>query len=188
MRRLSVADAWPRASALACLQAARRPAISSIDRPVVTLDASPSRKAPFEPVERRPIRLLDQQPVLALFVPAHADEIPAAFQPLAVQFEGEMALLQSGVRIAFRLPGASVPEHHRPAAIFAFRDRALEGAIGQGMILGPHRQPLVGRIEAGPFGHGPAQQNAVQFQPEIVMQTRGVVLLDQVRKLLVCAP
>ena len=52
------------------------------------------------------------------------------------------------------------------------------------MILGPHRQPLVRRVEAGTFGHGPAQQNAVQFQPEIVMQARGVVFLDEVRKLL----
>ena len=56
------------------------------------------------------------------------------------------------------------------------------------MILGPHRQPLVGRIEARTFRDRPAQQNAVQFQPEIVMQARGVVFLDQVRKLAPCAP
>ena len=105
-----------------------------------------------------------------------------------MEFEREMALFQSGVRIAFRLPGAPVPEHHRAAAILAFRDCPLEGAVSQGMILGPHRQPLVGRVEAGTFGHGPAQQNAVQLQPEIVMQARGIVFLDQVRKLLVSAP
>ena len=52
------------------------------------------------------------------------------------------------------------------------------------MILRPHRQPLVGGIEARAFGDRPAQQDAVQLQPEVVMKARGVVLLDEVREFL----
>ena len=50
------------------------------------------------------------------------------------------------------------------------------------MILCPHRQPLVGGIEARAFRDRPAQQDAVEFQPEVVMKPRGVVLLDEVRQ------
>ena len=50
------------------------------------------------------------------------------------------------------------------------------------MIFGAHRQPLVARIKARPLGHRPAQQNAVQLQPQVVMQARGIMLLNEVGK------
>ena len=50
------------------------------------------------------------------------------------------------------------------------------------MVFRAHRQPFVGRIQAWSLRDSPAQQNAIEFQPEIVMQPRGVVFLDQVGK------
>ena len=76
-----------------------------------------------------------------------------------------------------RCPVPLVPEHHRTAAIFTLGDRAFKTGIGQGMVLGPHRQPLVIGIEAGPLGHGPALEDTVQLQTEIIVQPAGSVLL-----------
>jgi len=45
------------------------------------------------------------------------------------------------------------------------------------MVLGPHREPLVIGAEARPLGHGPAFENAVQFQTKIIVQATGSVLL-----------
>ena len=51
------------------------------------------------------------------------------------------------------------------------------------MVLCPDRQPLVGRIRIRPFCDGPAPQDAVEFQPEVIVKTGGGVFLDQVREL-----
>ena len=48
------------------------------------------------------------------------------------------------------------------------------------MVLGPDGQPLVGRIEAGSPGDSPAEESAIPFEPEIVVQPRRIVLLNQV--------
>ena len=76
-----------------------------------------------------------------------------------------------------RCPVPLVPEHHCTAAIFTLGDRAFKTGIGQGMVLGPHRQPLVIGIEAGALGHCPALEDTVQLQTEIKMQPAGSVLL-----------
>ena len=46
------------------------------------------------------------------------------------------------------------------------------------MVLGAHRQPLVAGIEARPLRHRPALQHAVELEPEIPVEPRRVVLLD----------
>ena len=56
------------------------------------------------------------------------------------------------------------------------------------MVLCPDRQPFVGRIQTGSFGDGPAQQDALEFQPEVIVQTGGIMLLDQVREFLRFVP
>ena len=98
---------------------------------------------------------LDQQPVLALAVAAHADEIPSAFQTLAMKCERKMPFLQSGVRIFGGLPGSLIPQHDRAAAVLALGDGPFEGAIGKRMILRPHRQPFIGGTQAGTFRDRP---------------------------------
>jgi hypothetical protein len=44
-------------------------------------------------------------------------------------------------------------------------------------------KPFVGRIEPRAFGDHPALKRAVEFEPEVVMQTGRVLLLDQIAQL-----
>ncbi len=132
----------------------------------------------------RLVAMLDQQPVGALAaptplvaVPFHPHEHPAAMQALAFEDELEVALLQSLVRVALRQPVAAVPELHRAAAILAFGNGALEVAVVERMVLDLDRQPLDRRIERRTLGHRPRLEGAVELQPEIVVQARGVMAL-----------
>jgi len=127
------------------------------------------------------ITFLDEEPVLApavLFPRLHADEHEVAVEALAVEPEFEIAFCQAFIRVADRLPGAAVPDHHRTAAIFAFGDDAFEAAIFEWMIFGHDGKPLLGRIETRAFGHRPALQDPIMLEPEIVMRARCCVLLD----------
>ena len=45
------------------------------------------------------------------------------------------------------------------------------------MVFGPHRHALLLRVEARTAWHRPAQQNAVELQAQVVVQSRGGVLL-----------
>ena len=76
------------------------------------------------------------------------------------------------------LPGAAVPHHHGAAAIFALGDGALEGGVGEGMVLGAHGEALVVRVEARPVRHRPALEHPVQLQPQVPVKPGRVVLLD----------
>ena len=46
------------------------------------------------------------------------------------------------------------------------------------MILDVHREAPLEGVEARPLGHGPALQRALELEPEIVVQPRRRVLLD----------
>ena len=46
------------------------------------------------------------------------------------------------------------------------------------MVLDVDRHALFLRIEARPLGHRPAQQDAVQLQAKVIVQSGGPVLLD----------
>ena len=46
------------------------------------------------------------------------------------------------------------------------------------MVLDMDRHALFLRVEARPLGHRPAQQHAVELEPEVVVQAGGPVLLD----------
>ena len=78
----------------------------------------------------------------------------------------------------YRFPCAIVPQHDGAAAIFASGDQTFESGINKRVILGPHRQGLVVGIGARPASDGPADPHAVQLQPEIIMQPRRGMLLD----------
>src|ERR1700759_4061 len=106
--------------------------------------------------------------------------MPAAMQPLAVEIEDEVAFGERLVCIAFRRPGPAVPDHDGPAAILAFRDGALEAVVLDRMILDLHGKPLFAGIEAWSAGAGPALHNAIEFQPQIVMQPSRRVLLNDI--------
>src|SRR3546814_1904029 len=71
-----------------------------------------------------------------------------------------------------RRPAAAVPQHHAAAAIFALGDHAFEVGIGHRMVLGAHRETLVGGVGARPLGHRPAFEHAVDFEADVVMEPR----------------
>ena len=94
-----------------------------------------------------------------------------------VEREGEVALRQPLARIAVRHPAAAVPDDHRAAAVFALGDVALEIQIGERMVLGAHRQPLLAQRQARAARHRPALERAVELEPQVVMQPARIVLL-----------
>jgi hypothetical protein len=51
------------------------------------------------------------------------------------------------------------------------------------MVFDMNSEPFVGRIETGAFRDRPALERAVELEPEVVMQTGRVVLLDQIAQL-----
>ena len=139
---------------------------------------------------KRVVRL-EQQPLLLASARLRADEVPAALQALAVQREGEMALGVGRARVAFRRPAALVPDDHGAAAVLALGDRALEGEVLQRMVLRVDREALLPANEARAPRHRPALENAVELQPEIVVEAARVVLLDdeaEARRASPCAP
>src|SRR5262249_23717587 len=129
---------------------------------------------------------LDQQPRLLPFTGTrpHAHQVPVALELLAVQFEIEMTLLHPLARVMVPRPGAAIPDHHSATAILAFGDDALKRVVFDGVILDVDGKPLVAGDEARPSGYGPAHHHAVELQTEVVMQARGVVLLNDVAEAL----
>lgn len=49
--------------------------------------------------------------------------------------------------------GAAVPHDHRPGAVLALRDHALEAGMAHRMVLRPDRQPFVLRIQRWALRH-----------------------------------
>src|ERR1700733_10536615 len=75
-------------------------------------------------------------------------------------------------------PIAAVPELDCTAAILSFGNGSLEIAILERMVFDLDCEALVVRIKRRPLRDRPRLENAVKFQAQIVMQARGVVLLD----------
>ena len=126
------------------------------------------------------VAVLDQQPVGALAavaVMAHPHQYPTAMQLVAIQREFQVALLEALFRIV-GFPITAVPKLHGAAAILAFGNGAFEIAVVERMILDLDRQPLVVGIQRWAFGDRPGLEHAVEFQPEIIMQSGRIVLLD----------
>ena len=122
---------------------------------------------------------LDHQPLPAASLlavatsAAHALERPGALELVAVEFEIDLAV----VVIAVDMPLAAIPDHHGAGAV-TFRNHAFEIAVVERMILDLHRQMLLSRLEARPLGQRPAAQHAILFQPQIVVQPAGVMLVN----------
>src|SRR5262245_51778060 len=131
---------------------------------------------------RGAVPLLEQEPAPPIGVTPLASpdphERPPAVELSACESELEIALAVALVWVAVGLPGAALPDHHRAAAVFALRDGSLEVAVLERMILHLHGEALVGGVEAGPLGHRPALQGALELEPEVVVESAGRVLLD----------
>ncbi len=132
--------------------------------------------------------MLDEQPVgaftaAALAIPFHADEHPAARQAFTGQGELEVAALQPVMRIALGNPIAAIPELHRSAAILALGNGAFEVAVIERMVLDLDRQPLDLGVERRALRDSPRLEHAIELEPEIVMQPRRIMTLNDEPKL-----
>src|SRR4029077_1641978 len=123
---------------------------------------------------------LDQKPgLLFLSCPTvHTHEMPSSVQLLALEGKVEMAFLVSGVRIAFRMPAAAIPNHDRAAAVLSCWDGPLESVVFDGMVFHVDRQALLARNETWAASHGPTLHDPAQLEPQVIMQTPRRVLLD----------
>jgi hypothetical protein len=110
--------------------------------------------------------MFDEQPIGALLALswAHSREDPASVKLFALQSEIQLPFrisLLGGLAI----PKAAIPDHDRSATVLAFRDRAFEVAVIQGMVLDLDRQSFVMGIQRWTLGDGPGFEDAVQFEP-----------------------
>lgn len=128
---------------------------------------------------RRSIIALDKQPIVAPLAGAHAHayEMPASFQLLAMQNEIEMAFSIARMGISLGRPGAMIPDQNCAGAILSFWNRALESTIIKRMILDMDGQAFLARHEAWPARYRPTFQDAIEFEAEIIMQPRGSMFL-----------
>src|SRR4051812_35698763 len=103
--------------------------------------------------------------------------MPLAFEPGAIERDVEMAFLQPFVWLTLGCPAPAIPYDHGAAAIFAFRNVALEVEVLHRMIFGAHRKTLLADDHAGTLGDRPALQRAAEFQAQVVVHATRVVLL-----------
>jgi hypothetical protein len=101
--------------------------------------------------------LFNDQPLVAFAAVFHLDQRKLAAQLFAVQAELQVAAinLSLGRRISQQFEEAAIPQHHAAAAIFAFRDVSLEGAVADRVIFHVHGEILRERLQAGAFWNGP---------------------------------
>src|SRR5207237_3536769 len=109
---------------------------------------------------------LDQQPCLiaalaTVLAAMGLHQRPAALELLAVELELETSLGIVRDGIAFRDPRSPVPQQYCTAAVLLCGDDAFEGSVLDRVVLDVHRQTLVGRVETGTLGYGPAHQHGV---------------------------
>ena len=128
------------------------------------------------------VAMLDEQPVVPLtpvLVVSHPHQHPAAAQAFAVELEFQISVSEHVLRgtVPHRLPSSPVPELHGARAVLTGSDGALEVAIFQRVILDLNGEPLIGWIQRWSLGYRPGLEYAVEFQPQVVMQPGGRVLL-----------
>src|SRR6185436_15667635 len=78
------------------------------------------------------------------------------------------------------LPGAGVPDDHVATAVLAGWDDALKVDVLQRVILDVDSHPAHGGVKGGSLWHRPADQHAVDLEPQVVVQpARPVALYDE---------
>ena len=125
---------------------------------------------------RLPVRVLRRvhpvdHPVLA----ARAEQDVAALQALAVEGDHHLVLAP-----LVQLVGAAVPDPHRPGAVLALRDVAVELEVLERMVLGAHGEVVALGIGRDALRHRPRGERALVLEPQVPVQRPGVVLLHDV--------
>src|SRR4051794_2582467 len=108
------------------------------------------------------------------------DERPGALEAFTLQADGEAAvplLLDELVR-------TMIPDLHRAGSVLPCRDLALEGGVVEWVVFDVNRQCLLPWLERHALRHRPAGQRAASLEPEVVVQSAGVVALHDEDRLL----
>src|SRR5260370_28150866 len=129
--------------------------------------------------------MIDEQPTGA-FRAAEAglgtNQDPRSTKLFSMESEFQISVTKSSVDIRnFGSPSTSIPEHDGTASILAFRNYAFERAVVERMIFHLRSQSFYGRIERRSLGHGPGQKHAAPLQPEVVMQIRRCMFVNDVQ-------
>ena len=125
-------------------------------------------------------KLLIPSAVWATTSPSNTAWRTGSAETASAQMELQLAAREAPPHVLVRAPGPVVPEKHRAAAVFPGRDRPLERAVCERVVFDLDRQAFLRRIETRSLRHGPALQNAVVFETEVIMQApRRVFLHDE---------
>ena len=131
------------------------------------------------------IPFFDEQPGL-LSQPFLSDEREFPAQFFSEQQKTELSLVQLRSYLllhflfgfAHKGPVCSlIPDNDFSCSILTLSNHPFEGSILEGMIFHHDRQPFLFWVQRWAFRHCPTFQDAVEFQPKIVMKTGGLVLL-----------
>ena len=78
------------------------------------------------------------------------------------------------------LPRAAIPDDHVAGAVLPFRDDALEVDVVERVVLDVHSEMARRGIECQTFGNGPADQDAIDLEAEVIVEApRSVTLHDE---------
>src|SRR5439155_10147025 len=102
------------------------------------------------------VALSNDQPVLLVTAEARGNERPGPVEPLALQPNGETAVLL----LVQQLVRTSIPDLDRPRAVLPLRDLALEGRVVERMILDVDGEMLLPGLEGNALRHRPACERA----------------------------
>src|SRR6476660_471046 len=125
---------------------------------------------------RRALRvsLAQDQPVLRIAVELGRHERPHAFEPLAVETDGEPAVLL----LLDELVGAPVPDFHGAGAVLTGRDLPLEVGVVERVVLDVDGECALAGLEWNALRYRPARERPVALQAKVVVEPAGVVALD----------
>ena len=127
----------------------------------------------------RVVGAFDQQPLLGLsaHVPvAHAHQGPGPLELPAGEDEVHLVVVVA----AIGLPQAHIPQHHRPAAVFALGDGALEIAVLERVVLHLDGEAFVAALQRRPFRQRPAAQHPVLLHAQIEMLAPGGMFMHDI--------
>src|SRR5262249_10868193 len=79
--------------------------------------------------------------------------------------------------------GSAVPDDAVAGAVLAVGDPALEISVLERVILCLHREPLLCRVVARALRRGPAGEDSIDLEPDVVMEPCRVVLVHHVPQL-----
>ena len=127
------------------------------------------------------VLFFDEKPLVTFTPSLHQNYGEGSVELFAVQAKLQVAAsdLRQTILFANDLEDAAIPQHHAACAVVAFGDVAFEIAVVKGVVFHHGGEGFLSRVESWTLGYGPRFQRAADLQPEVVMQVRRVVALDE---------